>query len=160
LFHGFRLRLSALGCFDEYNLVAMFEYMGRPARFGNNVLIDRYSDAFNSGLKYIVKQMFEGTPLVKIVWLVVYSYFHIALNWKNYRDCPAMGDEKTATVLLLLFPSAVLTASGSKGISQRKAPLKFFVNVNIKKVKKQIQGNKNLVMFQLPCGKRYELACD
>jgi len=31
--------------------------------------------------------------------------------------------------LLLLFPSAVLTASGSKGISQRKAPLKFFVNL-------------------------------
>src|SRR6188768_2615850 len=30
--------------------------------------------------------------------------------------------------LLLLFPSAVLTASGSKGISQRKAPLKFFKN--------------------------------
>jgi hypothetical protein len=32
--------------------------------------------------------------------------------------------------LLLLFPSAVLTASGSKGISQRKAPLKFFVKLD------------------------------
>ncbi|MDF2431620.1 MAG: hypothetical protein JWP44_1251, partial [Mucilaginibacter sp.] len=31
--------------------------------------------------------------------------------------------------VVLLFPSAVLTASGSKGISQHKAPLKFFVNV-------------------------------
>jgi len=33
--------------------------------------------------------------------------------------------------VVLLFPSAVLTASGSKGISQHKAPLKFFVNVEI-----------------------------
>ncbi len=31
--------------------------------------------------------------------------------------------------VVLLFPSAVLAASGSKGISQHKAPLKFFVNV-------------------------------
>jgi len=37
--------------------------------------------------------------------------------------------EKEQQMLLLLFPSAVLTASGSKGISQHKAPLKFFVNV-------------------------------
>lgn len=37
--------------------------------------------------------------------------------------------EKEQQELLLLFPSAVLTASGSKGISQRKAPLKFFVKL-------------------------------
>ncbi|SDL04866.1 hypothetical protein SAMN04487898_114113 [Pedobacter sp. ok626] len=37
--------------------------------------------------------------------------------------------EKEQYELFLLFPSAVLTASGSKGISQRKAPLKFFVKL-------------------------------
>jgi len=36
---------------------------------------------------------------------------------------------KQQGMLLSLFPSAVLTASGSKGISQHKAPLKFFVNL-------------------------------
>jgi hypothetical protein len=36
---------------------------------------------------------------------------------------------KNSSYAAILFPSAVLTASGSKGISQRKAPLKFFVNV-------------------------------
>ncbi len=37
-----------------------------------------------------------------------------------------MEIEKTATVLLSLFPSAVLTASGSKGISQHVGTPKVF----------------------------------
>ena len=48
--------------------------------------------------------------------------------------------------VVLLFPSAVRTASGSKGISQHKAPLKFFVNVNIKNLKDHL---KRIKLFQL-----------
>jgi hypothetical protein len=57
---------------------------------------------------------------------------------EKLEGCPTTADEKTAKILLLLFPSAVLTASGSKGISQHKAPLKFFVNVYNKLWKKRI----------------------
>jgi hypothetical protein len=55
----------------------------------------------------------------------------------NSRNEPVLRNGKQIR-FVSLFPSAVLTASGSKGISQHKAPLKFFVNVKIKKLR--IQG--------------------
>lgn len=57
--------------------------------------------------------------------LMVYSYFHNSIIWKTVGSTHN-GSKRQQIDLLLLFPSAVLTASGSKGISQHKGTPKVF----------------------------------
>ena len=60
------------------------------------------------------------------------------------------GSKRQQMNLLLLFPSAVLTASGSKGISQRKGTPKVFCKARLFYSQTQIAEIKRRMSEDLP----------
>jgi hypothetical protein len=104
-------------------MVSGFKKVRTPAFLSYDFLINSHSDASRRQLEDKTDYLLQGADIVYEIIFLIYGYFHVA-RISNYRNAPVLRKEKRIESVLL-FPSAVLTASGSKGISQHKAPLKF-----------------------------------